>query len=467
MVTTQHILMIPCPAQGHVIPLMELANCLVKYNFRITFVNTEITHKRVLNALTDKDLLDDRIRLVSIPDGLESEEERKIPGKLLESIFRVMPGKLEELIKEMNGSDEEERITCVIADQTIGWALVVAEKMGIRRVAFLPAAAACLVLGLRIPGLIDDGVINKDGTLIKKQQIVQFAPTMPMMNTSEFVWARAGNMAVQKIIFEAMVQNNRIVKLADWLICNSTYDLEPGAFDLAPEIKPIGPLLASNRLGNSAGHFWQQDTTCLNWLDKQPNGSVIYVAFGSITTFSKPQFEELGLGLELTNRPFLWVLRQDTTDGAESNATYVEEFQRRIARNGKMVFWAPQQKVLSHPSIACFMSHCGWNSTVESISNGVPILCWPHFADQFINQSYICDIWKVGLGFERDDASGMITHGEIKNKVDELLGTVTHKERALHLKEMMMSSVRKGGSSEKNFTDFVKWIKTEICSNIS
>ncbi|KAL3525859.1 hypothetical protein ACH5RR_014231 [Cinchona calisaya] len=460
MATTQHILIIPFPAQGHVIPLMELANCLVKYNLRITFVNTENTHKRVLNALADKDLLDDRIRLVSIPNGLESEEERKNLEKLLEAIFRVMPGKLEELIKEINGSDEEERITCVIADQSLGWALEVAEKMGIRRVAFLPAAAACLVLGFRIPSLIDDGVINKDGTLIKKNQPLQFPPTMPLMNASDFVWTRVGNMAAQKIMFEAMVQNSRVAKLADWMICNSTYDLEPGAFDLAPEIKPIGPLLASNRLGNSAGHFWHQDSTCLSWLDKQPNGSVIYVAFGSITTFSKPQYEELAHGLELTDRPFLWVWRQDSTDEAESNATYLEEFQQRIARKGKMVFWAPQQKVLSHPSIACFMSHCGWNSTVESISNGVPILCCPHSADQFINQSYICDIWKVGLGFERDDASGMITHAEIKNKVDELLGTMTYKERALHLKEMMMSSVRKGGSSEKNFTDFVKWIKT-------
>ncbi|XP_027076748.2 UDP-glycosyltransferase 83A1-like isoform X1 [Coffea arabica] len=454
-----HVLVIPFPVQGHVIPLMELAQCLVEHGFIITFVNTEVTHERVLDALADKGLLDDRIRLVAIPDGLESEEERKIPGKLAEAIYRVMPGKLEELIREINAS-EEEPITCVIADQGLGWALEVAGKMGIRRAAFLTAAAASLVLGFRIPCLIDDGIIDHDGTPIKKQTL-QLAPTMPLMNTSDFVWARVANLALQKIIFGAMVQNNRLVKLADWLICNSTYDLEPGAFDLAPEIKPIGPLLASNRLGNSAGHFWMEDSTCLEWLDKQPPGSVIYVAFGSFATFSKPQFEELALGLELTNRPFLWVLRQDTKDG--TNATYVEGLQHKTATQGQIVSWAPQQKVLSHPSIACFLSHCGWNSTVESVSNGVPMLCWPYFADQFFNQSYICDIWKVGLGFKRD-ASGAIAHGEIKNKVDELLGTMTFKERALHLKERLMNNIGEGGSSHENFTNFVDWMKTQKSS---
>lgn len=286
-----------------------------------------------------------------------------------------------------------------------------------------------------------------------RKEMVQLGPAMPRMDSSDFVWARVGNLAVQKIIFEAMVQNNRAVKLADWLICNSSYELEPGAFSLAPEIVPIGPLLASNRFGNSAGHFWVEDSTCLKWLDMQAPESVIYVAFGSCSVFNQTQFEELARGLELTNKPFLWVVRPPNTAGGTEGSV-----NRITATQGQIVGWAPQQRVLSHPSVACFISHCGWNSTVESVSNGVPILCWPYFADQFINQSYICDIWEVGIGFERD-ANGIITRGEITNKVNKLLGTMSYKKRALQLKEMMLSGTRGGGSSYKTFTNFIKWLK--------
>ncbi|KAL2528684.1 UDP-glycosyltransferase 83A1 [Forsythia ovata] len=446
-----HVLMIPYPVQGHVIPLMELAQCLAKQSIKITFVNSESTHNLIINSLSGRDILEDQIHLISIPDGLESND-RNVPGKLTEAVYKVMPRKIMELIQEMNIS-EDEKITCVIADQSLGWAQEVAKNMEIRRAAFLPAAAASLVLGFNIPKLIDDGIIDKEGTP-KQNQRFQFAPAMPIMSTSDFVWTRFQNVTMRKLIFDLMVQNNKAVNSADWLICNSTYDLEPGAFTLAPEIVPIGPLLASTGLENSAGHFWTEDSDCLKWLDQQPPYSVIYVAFGSFTVFNKPQFQELALALELINRPFLWVVRPDFTN--EGTEAFPEGFLDRVSTRGKLIGWAPQQKVLNHPSTACFLSHCGWNSTIESVSNGVPILCWPYFADQFINQSYICDVWKVGLQFEQD-TSETITREEIKNKIDQLLGDNTYKERALHLKELMMSSVR-GGKSGKNLNDFIEWI---------
>ncbi|KAJ0098805.1 hypothetical protein Patl1_21697 [Pistacia atlantica] len=104
--------------------------------------------------------------------------------------------------------------------------------------------------------------------------------------------------------------------MADCLICNSIHDFEPVAFTLVPNILPIGPLLVSNRQGNSTGYFWQEDSTCLKWLEQQQPNSVIYVAFGSFTIIEKIQFQELALGLELTNRPFLWIVRPDITNGA-------------------------------------------------------------------------------------------------------------------------------------------------------
>lgn len=129
---------------------------------------------------------------------------------------------------------------------------------------------------------------------------------MPSIKSTNFVWACTGNSSTQKILFQFMEGTNKNVKLVDRLVCNSAYELEPAAFALEPQILPIGPLLASRRLINSAGSLWPPDSTCLKWLDEQPPCSVIYVAFGSTTIFDQTQFQELALALELSNRPFLY-----------------------------------------------------------------------------------------------------------------------------------------------------------------
>ncbi|KAG5226991.1 UDP-glycosyltransferase 83A [Salix suchowensis] len=305
-----HIVALPYPAQGHVIPLMELSQCLAKQGFKIKFGNTEYNHKRVLKALGKKICLGSKICVVSIPDG---------------AVFQVMPGKLQELINRINMSGEE-RITGIITDWTMGWSLEVAEKMNIHRAIFWPASAAILCSMLSVSKLVNDGIIDIDGTALQNQKI-QLAPEMPVVDTANFAW--------------------------------------PGAFSFTPNILPVGPLLASNRLGDQVGYFWAEDSTCLKWLEKQPPNSVVYIAFGSFTVFDQAQFQELALRL--------------------INEAYSEGFQERVAARGKIVGWAPQQKVLSHPSVSCFLSHRGWNSTMEGVSNGMPFLCWPYFADQFLN----------------------------------------------------------------------------------
>ncbi|KAL8475807.1 hypothetical protein ACS0TY_028460 [Phlomoides rotata] len=440
-----HVIVVPYPAQGHVIPMLELSQWLVKHGVKVTFVVTNFIHKRLVESLSESDDIRDLVTMVSIPDGMEPWEDRNDLPKLTEAILRVMPGELEDLIER-----ERQKITCVIADWTMGWALEVAEKMGVRRAAFWPGAAAVVALLGSIPKLLSDGIIDNSGRALKNQTI-RLSPNMPQMNSRDFVWATFNDQFTQ-IIFDIVVKNNYSVKSRERLICNSCYDLEPGAFSLFPDILPVGPLLAKNRLGKTAGHFWPEDYSCLAWLDQQPANSVIYVAFGSFTVFEQQQFDELALGLQLTNRPFLWVVRQDAT-----SYTYPEGFEERVKNQGRMVGWAPQQQVLSHPSVACFISHCGWNSTMEGIGNGVPFLCWPYFADQFINQTYICNEWETGLGLIKDE-NGMIRREEIKDKVDRVLRDKSYKERALNLQAKAMDSVKEG-PSHKNFNSFIEWIK--------
>ncbi|KAF8017352.1 hypothetical protein BT93_H2520 [Corymbia citriodora subsp. variegata] len=448
-----HVLAIPFPAQGHVIPLMEVSKRLVERGIQVTFVNTDFIHKRVVDVLMDEDLLGDKIRLVSIPDGLEPGEDRNDLGLLAEAMFRVMPGKLAELIRETE--EKGEKITCILADGSTGWALEVAQKMNIPKAAFWPASVALFASGLSIPKMISDGIINDEGVVIKHQKF-QLATGIPDMSPANLTWACIGDAATQKIIFKVMVTMSKSAELADWFIGNTSCDLEPAALAFARRILPIGPLLANHRLDSSAGYFWPEDSNCLKWLDQQPHKSVVYVAFGSFTVFDQIQFQELALGLELCNRPFLWVVRPDITE--EKDDAYPKGFEERISGRGKLVGWAPQQKVLAHPAIACFVSHCGWNSTMEGASNGIPFLCWPYFADQFLNESYICDLWRVGLRFDRHE-SGIIRREEIKRKVDQLLDDHNFGKRASDIKEKLANGIEEGGESDKNFSNFVQWLK--------
>ncbi|KAG6509709.1 UDP-glycosyltransferase 83A1-like [Zingiber officinale] len=448
-----HVLALPFPAQGHVIPFMELCHCLVDHGFKVTFVNTEFNHKRLLTALSAGSAVE-QIALVTVPDGLGPEEDRNDLARLTEALTKVMPRCLEELIEKSKKT--EDPMTCMLVDWNMGWALEVGCKKGLRSASFWPAAAQVLETLLSIPKLISRGVINADGTPISEHETFQLGPGMPFINASHLVWNLLGDGRTKLLIFNHIVNNNRAIDVAEFIICNSFKELEEPTFRYNPKILPIGPLLTGLRPNRALGNFWPEDAACLSWLDEQQPGSVVYVAFGSFTIFDRGQFQEFALGLEATGRPFLWVVRPDLT--GDSADAYPDGFKERVGDRGRIVAWAPQQKVLAHPSVACFVSHCGWNSTMEGVRNGKLFLCWPYFGDQFLNQSYICDDWKVGLRMTPDE-SGIVKREQVKSKVEELLSNEEMRARASMLKENAQQSINEGGASLENLKTFMDAFK--------
>jgi hypothetical protein len=149
-------------------------------------------------------------------------------------------------------------------------------------------------------------------------------------------------------LFQALTRFYKLENLGEVVICNSFNEAEVGTFKLYPDLLPIGPLFADREFKKPVGHFLPEDESCIKWLDGQPAGSVVYVAFGSMATFDPRQFEELAEGLELTGRPFLWVVRPDFT--VELSKEWLVEFQQRIAGKGIIVSWCPQQQVSGHCS---------------------------------------------------------------------------------------------------------------------
>ncbi|XP_047312919.1 zeatin O-xylosyltransferase-like [Impatiens glandulifera] len=191
----------------------------------------------------------------------------------------------------------------------------------------------------------------------------------------------------------------------------------------------------------------------LEWLDKHPPKSVIYVSFGSTTTMSREQINELALGLEESKQRFLWVLRDaDRGDIFDAESTILplpEGFEERVEGVGKVTRdWAPQLGILRHPSVGGFMSHCGWNSCLESLTMGVPLATWPMHSDQPHNALLMTHILKVGvqvIGWgERDE---LVTSSAIKKSIERLMASSEGhavRTRAEELGKMIKQSVDDG-----------------------
>ncbi|CAN1312330.1 UDP-glycosyltransferase 83A1 [Linum perenne] len=454
MAKQPHVIVVPLPAQGHLSPLMKLAHNLTNFGINVTIINIETIHEKIIRAMpkeAEQSQMLGRVRLVGVPDGLLSELDRNDPVKQIDRQARVMPAKLRSLV---DGINVDEMVVCMVADTSLAWAFSEARAIGIKTAAFSPVSAANLALVLHMPTLIDAGIIDENGFLINKESPILISEDIPAWKANELPWSCQPD-ELQSFFFQHYYTKLSLYSPLFGVIVNSFHELEPSAFQLFPNFLPIGPLVTDSQNSNLPGSFWRQDRTCLAWLDKHPPKSVVYVAFGSITVLTRHQFEELASGLEMTGRPFLWVVRTNFVEG--SGLEFLDGFLKRVANRGKIVEWANQEEVLSHPSIACFLSHCGWNSVLDGLWSGIPFLCWPYFIDQFHNRESICEAWKVGLRLDaEDDATGLITSLEIASKVEQLLSDDdTIRGNAIRLRKLARESVNENGSSYHSFLSFI------------
>lgn len=191
------------------------------------------------------------------------------------------------------------------------------------------------------------------------------------------------------------------------IIINTVSELESHAVNYLlneqmPPIYTVGPVLDLNSLSHSQSNQADRDKI-MKWLDDQPPKSVVFLCFGSMGSFGVPQVKEIAIGLEKSGQRFLWSLRQPDKVLAPTDYTNYEEilppgFLNRTYGRGMLCGWAPQVEVLAHPSIGGFVSHCGWNSILESIWYGVPIIAWPIYAEQQINAFEM--VRELGLAVE-------------------------------------------------------------------
>ncbi|GLJ48520.1 hypothetical protein SUGI_1023770 [Cryptomeria japonica] len=466
--------MVPFPAQGHINPMFQLAKKLaVDEGFAIMFVNTDYQHQRMVAANNNqksglvREAKEIGIRLLSISDGLDPHESRNQFTKMVSSMENTCRPLLRKLIDEIQ---EEERVvvTCLIVDLLlVYWVLEATKHLDVSRGVFWAGLTATYSTFYHAPTLISSGIITSKG-IPREHRMVEYVPSAPPIYSTQFTWLIPGS-EDQEFLFLTSLRCIRSAK-GLFLFTNTLYELEipiHNSFAKEDQVYSIGPLIPSHFLdaqpertkGEISTSFWTEEMESLSWLDEQLPKSVIYVAFGSIAILNQKQLEEFALGLEATQRPFLWVLRCDLLNGEP--AVLPSGFVERTKHLGCFVSWSPQLAVLSHPSVACFVTQCGWNSTLESITMGVPMICWPYFADQFLDSSFVVDEWRVGLALNVNN-EGIIDKREVQETVERLLDSkegVEIREKMSRLKNMARTAVKEGGSSYINFRKFVNAMK--------
>nr|XP_043626810.1 7-deoxyloganetic acid glucosyltransferase-like [Erigeron canadensis] len=433
-----HVLIFPLPFQGPVNCALKLAELLCLSGIQVTFLNTDHIHRPLLQHTQVLARFNSypNFKFETVPDGVE--HEKPVSGdrfmEVMEAVDRVSKPLFREMMVSGKFSSRSERpVTLMIPDGCFSFAVEIAKETSIPVICFDTVSPCCLwTCYLNLPTLIEAGDVPFKGDDLD-QLIASVPGTENVMRRRDLAsFCRTDDISNDPVI-ELIVKEARSVPQADGLIINTFEELDslvlPHMRKLCPNVYPIGPLhsLHKARLmpktttpspeATFTNSVWKEDRTCLLWLDKHAPKSVLYVSIGSLATMSVHQLLEIWYGVVNSGNPFLWVRRPGSITGEYDESMVPSELLARTKEIGCIVDWAPQEDVLGHPAVGGFLTHSGWNSTIESIVEGVPMICWPYFVDQQVNSRFVEEVWKIGVDM-KDTCDRLIVEKAVRDVMD-------------------------------------------------
>ncbi|KAI8019430.1 UDP-glycosyltransferase 90A1 [Camellia lanceoleosa] len=453
MASSPNIVLFPFMSKGHNIPIIHLARLLLHHHATVTMFATVANRHFFSDSLADTGAsivdLPFPENINGLPAGVESTDN--LPSMSLFVPFanatKLMQPDFEQALEILPN------VTCLIFDGFLDWTLESTSKFGILRLAFYGWSyySMCVSQDVGMNRLLS-GPESDDEPLT--------VPSFPWIKLTRNDFDEPFNVREPKGPYIDFVMEQAIATAKSYcIIMNSFYELESQFIDYwnnkcEPKARSIGPLYLAEPSRNKQHHH--QKPTWLQWLDQKlaQESSVIYVSFGSQVEISPKQLREIATGLEESKVSFLWVVRKGGSELADG-------FENRVKERGIVVEeWVDQRAILGHECVKGFLSHCAWNSVMESVCAKVPILAWPMMAEQHLNARMVVEEIKVGLRVETSNWSvrGFVKWQGWEKMVRELMqGEMGEKVRKKvgEFGEAARKAMEEGGSSRYTLNQFI------------
>ncbi|XP_057442216.1 UDP-glycosyltransferase 87A1-like [Lotus japonicus] len=438
-----HVVAVPFPGRGHINPMMNLCKILTSRRpnqILITFVVTE-----EWLSFIGGDPKPDAVRFATIPNVIPPEREKAADfPRFYEAVMTEMEAPVEQLLDELDPPP-----TAIIGCVELWWPVALANRRNIPVAAFWTMSASFYSMLHHL----DVFAQHRHLTLDKLGEQAENIPGISSAHLTDLrTVLRENDQRVLQLALECISK----VPSANYLLLTTVQELEAETIDSLKGIfpfpvYPIGPAIPYMELGENHLLNTKNSHDYMNWLDSQPAESVLYISLGSFLSVSSAQMDEILEALNSSKIRYLWVARGEAS-----------RLKEKCGDKGLVVPWCDQLKVLSNASIGGFWSHCGWNSTLEAVFAGVPMLTFPLFLDQVPNSSQIVDEWKNGCKMEISELDGDVVVG--KENIEEIVKRFMDlesqegkkmRDRARELKVSCHGAIGEGGSSDGNLEAFI------------
>ncbi|TVU13359.1 hypothetical protein EJB05_40411, partial [Eragrostis curvula] len=489
---SMHIVLSPFPAQGHFAAFLSLAGHLhrARPSADMTLVSTPGNVAALRASASASSLPFLRFHTLpfvpeehGLPAGAESLDA--LPVRHFLALFHAtespsLRSAFDEFVLDTTDGALARAVVVVIADPFLAWTSGVARSRGARHAIFVSCgafgSAVYHSLWNHLPHLhapAGDAFLLPDHTEVTVHRSQLFTPLLVADGADPWSAFHRGQIAHACD--------------TDALLINTTEEFEPTGLRMlrrtmgGTPVCPVGPLV---RVPTQESAGRDRDGV-VQWLDAREARSVLYISFGSQNSLLPEQMMELAAALELAGRPFVWAIRpplgsdDDDNDGTSRADRWLPEgFEERVRGNdqGLLVWgWAPQLSILAHASTAAFLSHCGWNSVLESVTHGVPVIGWPLAGEQFFNAKMLDEEWGVCVEVARGNVdavgSSVVDRARIVEAVEKVMGDSTEatemRRRTKEVQDLVLRAQSVGGSSMEALEEFFTSMLRGISANNS